>query len=318
MGWKPTVDDRGTQTEERTLKIRLRLTNMEAYVQLKDDDMAAMARIDRLAIENLRSDKGGEILIRFRKLPKDVECHNGLADVLIENLKLNAYMFNILGLVELIDDDDEPCAHVGKKKETLPANVTIKNTQINLSEDPGFQVFEDDPKLLPITIERLELKKLSNGAIQIREAKFDDWGRPWPKNGLLHSPVGLKKEIDYLNQFKYDLTFLEFNSKFKFNSSKFASLVYLLRQAKENSARQEDEKSQLRAQLDKVQADNEILKRQLEIVKSKTMDEAYLESAIRAVREENEALRKKLETTEEAMNVLRIEREQYLKLLNEK
>lgn len=329
------MKDRESQTEERTVKIQLALSNVSVYAQQWDENLSVMARIERVSINELASERGGEILVRMRQLAGDPECRDGLVDVLLDGLKLDAYLFNVLALAELVDDDDDQAIVVaasGKKKESMPANITIKSCSFKLSDDPYYERIEDDPRLLPVSIDRLDLRKLSNGAICIREnspahESTHDFTRP--RNGaLLHHPLGIQKELDFLKQFKYDLTFIEFNSKFKFNSNKFASLVHLLREAKQANARLEDERARMRGRIEAVEAENKRLRDELEEERRRHQDatkavataerEEYLESAMKAIAQENETIRRELESTKETIDLLNIEREQYLKLLNEK
>lgn len=119
------------------------------------------------------------------------------------------------------------------------------------------------------------------------------------------TPLGIREELTALGQLRYDLTFLEFNSKFKFHSEKFASLVHLVREARAACVKLETDKTALERRLDDTERQH-------------NADQAYLESALRALREENEALRAKLSATQDHVEVLQIERERYLALLNEK
>lgn len=317
------MKDDESQTEDRKTKVKIKLTNMNVYVQDRDENTLVMARLGRLWLQNRRSSPNSEITIRMRKMPHDLECADGLVELVMENLKLDAYLFTVLGLVELVDDDDDNDNAEKKReaKKSLPVNILIKNSQFNLSDDgeEKYAKFEDDPKLLPLSIERLELSKLSDNRIIIRDIKSTLSSDEWVKNGrLLLSPVGLKKEIDYLNQFKYDLTFIEFNTKFKFQSDKFASLVHLLREAKDANTRLDEEKSRLKKELDKKEAENTSLKQELAKLNESKLDSDYFESALKALREENELLRKGLEKSEDSVNLLKLERERYLQLLNEK
>lgn len=318
------MSEHDTQTEDGTSKVVVSLSNLSVYVQQRDENIIMMSRIDRLGLDKQRSERGGEILIRVRQLPSDPECRDGLADVLLDNVQLKAYMFNVLGLAELVDDDDDVPESSLKRKESMPANIIIKNSRFKLSDDPVYERIDDDPKLIPISIERLELKKFSNGAIEIiHRGDTTGWSGA-SRNGLLQSQLGFNKEIEFLNQFKYDLTFLEFNSKFKFNSSKFASLVHLLREAKKSNASLEDEKTRMQRRLDEIETENRRLREELSKKKKSEeennggkQEDFYYESAMKAIVEENETIRRELENSKEMINVLNIEREKYLKLLNE-
>lgn len=94
----------------------------------------------------------------------------------LTNISLDAYLFVVLGLVELVDDDDEVAGDDTKRKQARPINVFIKNSRFNLSDDDSHTRLADDPKLLPISIERLDVKLLADNQIVIKNATIPKLG----------------------------------------------------------------------------------------------------------------------------------------------
>lgn len=81
---RPVYDEHETQTDERMLKVRLRLDNLSAYVDTHGDNVLAVARVGRLWVQDRHTaaaSDDSEILVRMRKIAADAECAPGLVDL---------------------------------------------------------------------------------------------------------------------------------------------------------------------------------------------------------------------------------------------
>ncbi len=360
-------------------KVKILLNNLGVYVQQSDQGLCVLSTLDDIEMENIKSKfnkveeesefvlneskiensnekENSEILISFKAVENSQTTKYNQAEILITNFKFEVNIPTLIGVVELIDDDDfhEP------DKPSLPVNVSVKNCKFSLNDNPG-----EFNKPLHLSINKLLVNKLSNNEIVLSEMrlapncqieKFLGLTRVTSssKQSSRTRRKSLTKEIEYDNQFKIFKTgsILSFSYKSihdNTNADQIASLVWLLRQQKE-------ENRKLRLELEK-EKDGLISKREtletqpiLQVVKKNqpppktklviddfiitdktekdhdkeallekfALERTQFESLLKKYQEENEILKLKLEKSEKNFQQMNTERDILVKKLNSK
>jgi hypothetical protein len=368
-----------TQTNMFSKKVKILLNNLGVYVQQSDQGLCVLSTLDDIEMENIKSKfnkveeesefvlneskiensnekENSEILISFKAVENSQTTKYNQAEILITNFKFEVNIPTLIGVVELIDDDDfhEP------DKPSLPVNVSVKNCKFSLNDNPG-----EFNKPLHLSINKLLVNKLSNNEIVLSEMrlapncqieKFLGLTRVTSssKQSSRTRRKSLTKEIEYDNQFKIFKTgsILSFSYKSihdNTNADQIASLVWLLRQQKE-------ENRKLRLELEK-EKDGLISKREtletqpiLQVVKKNqpppktklviddfiitdktekdhdkeallekfALERTQFESLLKKYQEENEILKLKLEKSEKNFQQMNTERDILVKKLNSK
>ena len=294
------------QTAQPTTVVKIKLTNLKVYAQQRNADLCALVSLDQVELQNKKSkfnekssnskdknnnnetdrlEKNFDLLVCFKKIENEIDCQNGLLKLIIENLGFDADIPTLVGVMELIEDDDfyEP------NKKTLPINILIKNCHFNVNDNPN----DADSKSISVSINDLVVNKLENNEIVISEMNLSSLDKKlfnFKKSIMSHgkSPrsirklrkKSLSKEVEYDDQFKIfkNDSIITFNYKSKYdnrNSNQLASLIYMLRKCKEENhkllAKLEDERlkseqfrldnSLMSTKLKQIESENEELKK---------------------------------------------------------
>ena len=369
-----------TQTNTFSKKVKIVLNNLSVYVQQSDQGLCVLSTLDDIEMENIKSkfnkvEEESEFVLNERKIENSKEKENSeilicfkavensqtkkynQAEILITNFKFEVNIPTLIGLVELIDDDDfyEP------DKLSLPVNVSVKNCKFSLNDNPG-----EFNKPLHLSINKLLVNKLSNNEIVLSELslapnyqikKFLGLTRVVTSSSIQSSRTrrkSLTKEVEYDNQFKTFKTgsILSFSYKSihdNTNADQIASLVWLLRQQKEENRKL---RLELEKERDRLISKRETLETQpiLQVVKKNkpspkaqvvmndfiitdktekdhdkealldkfALERTQFESLLKKYQEENEILKLKLEKSEKNFQQMNTERDILVKKLNSK
>jgi hypothetical protein len=284
-------------------------------------------------------------------LANDFATRNGLLEVLLEDFKLDVDVATLAGLGEFLDDtsDNFVMSNIDlSPKEVPPVDVFIRNCRFLLKDDPASPL-ENNPKLIDLTIERLNVSILPTKQIVLNEMTG--------VTRKLKQQVDTKKSGKRRSSIFQDLeSLIKFQSEFELNkrvnhvkSDKFASLVYMLRKAKKDycqlrakletdAARFAEEKDDLVMKLNLSNMENRELKRTLNCVQDAKdaasvngfevtdkregfvdqfeLERRQFECLLKQFEEDNEALRAKLQKSEDHIQILNIERECLMKNIN--
>lgn len=290
-----------------------------------------------------------DIILKYKKISDDPESKDGLVDLKLDSFQFDIDIPTLNGLVDLIDDTDNFIVHSTSltAKEMLLVNVHLRQCRFFLKDHPH-SVIENNPKVLDLNIERLSLTKLPNNQIVIKEVqmKSSDMGVKKLSSKKPACSDKLFSNLQSLIKFQKDYEVEKRISNAK--SDKYASIVYMLRKAKEDQsnlrvrlenerARFEEEKSELRMKLNLSHMENQELKKTIELARASatngdnTTDEFILadkkesaadqfdlerkqfESLLKQLQEENERLNVRLQKSEEHITILNIERECLMK-----
>ncbi len=343
-----------TQTSQQTRPITIKLGGINLYAQTLDENAVALIKLGHLNIshgskipdEPKKSPDSSDILVRFKKIANDYVSKNGLVELLLQDFKFDIDLATVNGLVELIDDaadnfilentDSTP-------KEMLPLDLYLRNCRFQLKDEPTSPI-ENNPKLIDITIEKLNVAKLSSNQIILKEIVTSQSGT---KKRLMKSKSkSIFEELDSLIKFQNDFELDKRVSQVK--SDKFASLVYMLRKAKEDysqlraklehdTAAFSEEKADLLMKLNLSNMENRELKKTIKDLtepkddpsddfvltnKKETVTDQFelerkqFECLLKQFEEENEALKAKLQKSEDHIQILNIERECLMKNIN--
>jgi hypothetical protein len=364
-----------SQTCQLTRPITIRLGNIDLYAQTLNENAVALIKLEHINIAHGRSntsdEKGGkcsdsaakssssssssssEILIRFKKLADDFVSKNGLIELLLQDFKFDIDLATVNGLVELIDDasDNFILGNMDSSpKEMIPLDLYLRNCRFLLKDDPHSPI-ENNPKLIDITIEKLNVTKLPSNQIVLKEIRMGQsnaTNKRLARSKSSSKSKSIFEELDSLIKFQNDFELDKRVGQIK--SDKFASLVYMLRKAKEDYSTLRtkleqdttvfaEEKADLVMKLNLSSMENRELKRTIKSLteppESTSGDEALVvtskkESAVdhfelerrqfecllKQFEEENEALKLKLQKSEDHIQILNIERECLMKNIN--
>jgi hypothetical protein len=374
-----TFSSNQTQTNMLSKKVKIVINNLNVYAQQSDKGLCVLTTLDDLEMENhksvfkkseigefMSSNKNDEIksekcelLICFKASEDAQSNKNNIAEIVISNFQFEVNIPTLVGLVELIDDEDfyEP------EKLSLPVNISLTNCKFSLNDNPG-----ELNKPIHLSINKLLVNKLPNSEIVISEVslapnyqlkKFLDMttvGKSSLKQLNKLRRKSLTKEIEYDNQFKSfkKESILSFSYKSihdNTNSDQFASLVYMLRQIKEENRKlrlelqsERDEAARKKETLnvkpvshdeqkqktcpsqrnhvvtndfivtDKAEKDND----KEAALEKFALERMQFESLLKKYQEENEILRIKLEKSEKNFQQINLERDILVKKLNSK
>ena len=376
-----------TQTTMPTKTIKIKLNNLNVYAQQSNAGMCVLASLDQIELDNHKSNSTAKkndaanqcmdvmlasdinkshtdakkedafsLVICFKKIDHDLASQDGLAELVIENFQFEVDIPVLIGLLELVDDNDFYEPH----KKTLPVNILLKNSKFCLNDNPG-----ERNKPLHVSINKLLVNKLSNNEIAVSEMSLAPDLFKNTRSFNLRSLVvnknisrqtsryrrkSLSKEIEYESQFKLfkQESLLSFSYKSihdSINADQFASLVYLLRKTKEENRKlqlelrvQREEKSShveknamslshhreeklaISAPKEDVNgfliADKSELDRDKQLIDKFEVERRQFESLLKKYQEENDVLRLKLANSEQNFLVLNNERDSLIKKLN--
>ncbi len=348
--------DKQIQTIQQTNSIKIKLFNLESYLQNYDSDISIIIVLDQIQLEDKKSQfynqntaqnsenktyPNGEILILFKKILDDTESKNGMAKIILRNFCIEACIETLNGLADLVEDDD----YFDKTKATLPISILIENTNLNLT------YYENENKNISIKINKIFLNKLENNEIVVSELNMPFYlQNNYLSNNNILRKIDFHKSIENYNLINAlnnrSIKIANDRSKFKNSySSQFASLIYILRETKDENQRLKNslilEKEN--ARLEKVKND-EIMKELIDLkdnnqvvkeicikndesagkninfdneLEKFELERKQFECLLKKLEDENELLKQKLKKSEERINILDIENTSLIKKLKE-
>ncbi|CAF0714322.1 unnamed protein product [Brachionus calyciflorus] len=225
------------QTNSTQTKVKLNLKNLNVYLQTINENLTVLIDLEQIRIRDRKSsckniEKSQEILAKFKKISDDKDSQNGLVEIFLDNYSLELDIPTLTGIVDLVDDNDD--FSNGEKKESIGVRAFVKNCGIKLNDDP-FNPFENNPKILSVSVEQIQVDKTPDNRLIINEIKLEN------KFDLdaekLKSKLTMNHEFKFVQESKSDMSCMEFRSKLnlKIDSNKFASLVLMLRKQKEEN-----------------------------------------------------------------------------------
>jgi len=237
-----TFSNSQVQTVQQKKKIKIILSNLQAYVQIEaNSDVSAYVQLDQISLDNktsrVKSKKSAakkaevavnhELLIQFRKKKDDPILSDGMLDLIIEDLLMEVDVPTLNGIIDFIDDDGDESERI---KPSLPANIQIQNSQFVLNKCVANQL---DKFKNQITIESLCVKKCRLNEIVLNINQ--DMTSVRPRGG--------RSKVPRIKSFDKEMLIVDYESKVaekdlidKMTGSKadqLASLVFLLRKSKE-------------------------------------------------------------------------------------
>ncbi|RNA17426.1 UHRF1-binding 1 isoform X1 [Brachionus plicatilis] len=338
------------QTDSAKTKVGIKLKNLGVYVQTQGENLMSLISLDQIKIrdkisQNFDENKLRDILIRFKKSSNDPESSNGLAELYVENFKIELDIPTLTALVDLVDDTDDFKTEI---TDTIAIKAYIYSCGVKLNDDP-FKKYVNNPKALDLFVESLLFKKSSDNKLIINETKTRKNDEFDSASLRLQLNKNVFCESKFVQESKSDFSCYEFRSRqnLKIDSDKFASMVVMLRKEKETyhllQTKMEKQKSEFNAKekemsskLELVETENQILKKEIESLKMNRsminnceddrikglnetleIERKQFESLLLGSQEENELLKSKLKKTEDYVALLNIERECLMKKINQ-